>query len=86
MDTICSCSFTDQTSSNDPYWSHQPYVLCCVDKDLVKGVKDGTNNFFFLECRRRDAKLLMRDLSTGRDDNTREKKDPVPIFSLETVY
>ena len=62
-----------------------PAILCCVDKDLVKGIKDGTNNFCSLECRR-DAKLLMRDLSTGRDDDTRKKKDPVPKFFLETVY
>lgn len=28
----------------------------------------------------------MRDLSTGRDDYTREKWDPVPQFFLESVY
>ena len=59
-----------------------PAILCCIDKDYMKGNKDGSNNFFFLECRRDAKKLLMRDLSTGRDDNTRKKKDPVPKLFL----
>jgi len=62
-----------------------PAILCCVDKDLVNGIRDGTSNFFCLKSRQ-DAKLLLRDLSTGRDDDTRKKKDPVPKFFLETVY
>ena len=62
-----------------------PAILCCVDKDLVNGIRDGKNNFISLQSRE-DAKLLMRDLSTGRDDDTRKKKDPVPKFFLETVY
>eukprot|EP00984_Skeletonema_dohrnii_P037546 scaffold39706_cov161-Skeletonema_dohrnii-CCMP3373.AAC.1 len=62
-----------------------PAILCCVDKDLVNGIRDGTSNFCCLKSRQ-DAKLLMRDLSTGRDDDTRKKKDPVPKFFLETVY
>lgn len=62
-----------------------PAIRSCVDKDLVHGVREGTNNFICPESRQ-DAKFLMRDLSTGRDDDERKKKDPVPKFFLETVY
>eukprot|EP00985_Skeletonema_marinoi_P015994 scaffold8454_cov113-Skeletonema_marinoi.AAC.4 len=62
-----------------------PAILCCVDKGLVNGIREGTNNFCCFESRH-DVKLLMRDLSTGRDDYTREKWDPVPQFFLESVY
>ncbi len=62
-----------------------PAILCCVDKTLVSGVKDGSNNFCCAQSRE-DFILLMRDLSTGRDDYTREKFDPVPPFFLESVY
>lgn len=62
-----------------------PAILCCVDKDLVNGIREGSNNFCFFESRH-DVEMLMRDLSTGRDDYTREKWDPVPQFFLESVY
>jgi len=62
-----------------------PAILPCVDKGLVNGIQDGTNNFICFESRE-DVKLLLRDLSTGRDDTDRKKKDPVPKFFLETVY
>ena len=63
-----------------------PAIIPCVDKSLLEGIQDGTNNFFCFESRE-DVKLLMRDLSTGRDDNhNRKKKDPVPKFLLEAVY
>lgn len=62
-----------------------PAILCCVDKDLLLGIQHRTNNFCNFESRQ-DVKLMMRDLSTGRDDDTRTKRDPVPKFLLESVY
>jgi pimeloyl-ACP methyl ester carboxylesterase len=62
-----------------------PAIPCCVDKKLVEGIQDGSNNFFCFESRQ-DVKLLMRDLSTGRNDGTRKKKDPIPKFAYEAVY
>ena len=62
-----------------------PAILSCVDKGLVNGLREGTNNFCCFESRD-DVKLLMRDLSTGRDDYNRKKWDPVPQFFLESVY
>jgi pimeloyl-ACP methyl ester carboxylesterase len=62
-----------------------PAILCCVDKDLLFGVQDGSNNFCSAKSRE-DLKLMLRDLSTGRDDDTRKKRDPVPKFILESVY
>jgi pimeloyl-ACP methyl ester carboxylesterase len=62
-----------------------PAILCCVDKDLLLGIQQRTNNFCSFESRQ-DVKVLMRDLSTGRDDDTRKKRDPVPKFLLESVY
>ena len=62
-----------------------PAILSCVDEDLVDGIRAGTNNFCCFESRH-DVKLLMRDLSTGRDDYNRKKWDPVPQFFLESVY
>ena len=62
-----------------------PAIPCCVDKHLITGIQDGTNNFFCFESRQ-DVKLLMRDLSTGRNDDKRKKKDPIPKFFNEAVY
>ena len=62
-----------------------PAIPCCVDKKLISGLRDGSNNFFCFESRQ-DVKLLMRDLSTGRNDNKRKKKDPIPKFFNEAVY
>lgn len=62
-----------------------PAIPACIDKTLVNGILDGTNNFFCLESRT-DVKLLMRDLSTGRNDTQRKKKDPVPKFFNEAIY
>ena len=62
-----------------------PAIPACVDKDLAKGIVNGTNNFFCFESRN-DVKLLFRDLSTGRNDNERKKKDPVPKFFNEAIY
>lgn len=62
-----------------------PAIVACIDKDLIRGILDGTNNFICAESRK-DVKLLMRDLSTGRNDNERKKKDPVPKFFLEALY
>ena len=62
-----------------------PAVLPCIDKDLLAGIQDGSNNFFCVESRD-DVKVLMRDLSTGRDDHNRAKKDPIPKFFYESVY
>merc|ERR1712151_848452 len=54
-------------------------------RDLVRSILEGTNNFFCYESRE-DVKMLMRDLSTGRDDKSRRKLDPGPTFFLETIY
>jgi len=62
-----------------------PAIVPCVSRDLVRSILEGTNNFFCYESRE-DVKLLMRDLSTGRDDKSRRKLDPVPTFFLETIY
>jgi len=62
-----------------------PAIVPCVDKTLVSGILDGTNNFFCFESRE-DVKVLFRDLSTGRDDASRKKRDPVPKFFLEAIY
>ncbi|KAL7524126.1 hypothetical protein ACHAXR_001249, partial [Thalassiosira sp. AJA248-18] len=62
-----------------------PAILPCVDETLLSGLQDGSNNFFCFESRN-DVKLLMRDLSTGRDDYGRKKKDPIPKFLYETLY
>jgi len=62
-----------------------PAIPYCVDKKLITGIQDGTNNFFCFESRQ-DVKLLMRDLSTGRNDDKRKKKDPIPKFFNEAVY
>jgi len=62
-----------------------PAIVPCVDKDLVKGIEEGSRNFFCFESRE-DVKLLMRDLSTGREDTSRRKRDPVPKFFHETIY
>ncbi|KAL3775953.1 hypothetical protein HJC23_011653 [Cyclotella cryptica] len=62
-----------------------PAIVPCVDKSLVRGILDGTNNFFCFESRE-DVKVLFRELSTGRDDTSRKKRDPVPKFFLEAIY
>ncbi|KAL7521732.1 hypothetical protein ACHAWX_006407 [Stephanocyclus meneghinianus] len=62
-----------------------PAIVPCVDKALVSGILDGRNNFFCFESRE-DVKVLFRDLSTGRDDASRKKRDPVPKFFLEAIY
>jgi pimeloyl-ACP methyl ester carboxylesterase len=62
-----------------------PAIASCIDKDLLRGILDGTNNFFCFESRH-DVKLLFRDLSTGNDDASRKKKDPVPKFFYESLY
>lgn len=62
-----------------------PAILSCVDKGLITGIKDGTNNFLCAE-NREDIKLSMRDLSTGRDDAGRKKKDPIPKFFYESIF
>lgn len=62
-----------------------PAILSCVDQELLDGIQDGTNRFICFESRE-DVKLLFRDLSTGRNDNDRKKKDPVPKFFLESIY
>jgi len=62
-----------------------PAIVPCVSVTLVRSILEGTNNFFCYESRE-DVKLLMRDLSTGRDDKSRRKLDPVPSFFLETIY
>eukprot|EP00956_Cyclotella_meneghiniana_P004974 scaffold6157_cov120-Cyclotella_meneghiniana.AAC.2 len=62
-----------------------PAITCCVDKELVTGILDGTNNFFCFESRQ-DVKLLFRDLTTGNDDTSRKKKDPLPKFFYEPIY
>lgn len=62
-----------------------PAIVPCVSRDLVRSIREGTNNFFCFESRE-DVKMLFRDLSTGRDDKSRRKVDPVPTFFLETIY
>mmetsp|Transcript_5313 Transcript_5313/g.12060 ORF Transcript_5313/g.12060 Transcript_5313/m.12060 type:complete len:388 (+) Transcript_5313:46-1209(+) len=62
-----------------------PAIVACIDEELINGILDGTNRFFCFESRE-DVKLLFRDLSTGRDDTQRKKKDPVPKFFLEYIY
>jgi len=62
-----------------------PAIVPCVSRDLVRSIREGTNNFFCYESRE-DVKMLMRDLSTGRDDKSRRKLDPVPTFFLESIY
>ncbi|KAL9187589.1 hypothetical protein ACHAXT_001692 [Thalassiosira profunda] len=62
-----------------------PAILACVDQNLLNGIQDRTNNFFCFE-NRDDVKYLMRDLSTGREDAERKKRDPVPKFFLEAIY
>lgn len=62
-----------------------PAIPECIDKDFIESILNGTNNFFCFESRE-DVKMLMRDLSTGREDDTRTKKDPVPKFFYETIY
>jgi len=62
-----------------------PAILACVDRDLLDGIRDGTNRFLRPE-NREDIKMLFRDLSTGRDDDGRKKRDPVPKFLLESIY
>lgn len=62
-----------------------PAILACIDKTFFNGVIDGTNNFCCFESRE-DVKLLMRDLSTGRNDTQRKKKDPIPKFFYESIY
>lgn len=63
-----------------------PALVPCIDEDLLRGILDGTNNFFCFEESRQDVKLLFRDLSTGNDDTSRKKKDPVPKFFYESLY
>lgn len=62
-----------------------PAIIPCVDSNLLAGIQDGTNRFICFESRE-DVKLLMRDLSTGRDDDNRKKRDPVPKFFHESIY
>mmetsp|Transcript_9187 Transcript_9187/g.15970 ORF Transcript_9187/g.15970 Transcript_9187/m.15970 type:complete len:412 (+) Transcript_9187:129-1364(+) len=62
-----------------------PAIATCVNKHFIQGIVDGTNNFVCVQSRK-DVKVLMRDLSTGRDDMGRKKKDPVPKFFLEALY
>merc|ERR1719253_1766069 len=62
-----------------------PAILPCIDKDLIAGIQDGSNNFFCFESRD-DVKLLFRDLSTGRNDHDRKKKDPLPKSLYEPIY
>mmetsp|Transcript_33974 Transcript_33974/g.71458 ORF Transcript_33974/g.71458 Transcript_33974/m.71458 type:complete len:401 (+) Transcript_33974:133-1335(+) len=62
-----------------------PAIVTCVDKNLIQGILDGTNNFICVQSRK-DVKLLLRDLSTGCDNDERKKKDPVPKFFLEALY
>jgi len=62
-----------------------PAILCCIDKDLLLGIQDGSNNFCCFDSRQ-DLKLQFRDMSTGRYDDKRKKRDPVPKFMLESVY
>lgn len=62
-----------------------PAISSCVDRDLVRGILAGTNNFFCFESRQ-DVKLLFRDLTTGNDDTSRKKKDPLPKFFYEPIY
>ena len=62
-----------------------PALASCVDTCLLRGILDGTNNFFCFESRQ-DVKLLFRDLTTGKDDLSRKKRDPVPKFFYESIY
>ena len=63
-----------------------PGLAYCIDPTLLRGILDGTNNFFCFESRN-DVKVLFRDLTTGREENdVRKKKDPVPKFFYEGIY
>jgi pimeloyl-ACP methyl ester carboxylesterase len=62
-----------------------PAIASCIDQNLLRGILDGTNNFFCFESRH-DVKLLFRDLTTGNGDTSRKKKDPIPKFFYEPLY
>jgi pimeloyl-ACP methyl ester carboxylesterase len=63
-----------------------PAIASCIDKNLLGGILDGTNNFFCFESRH-NGKLLFRDLTTGNGDtSSRKKKDPIPKFFYKPLY
>merc|ERR1712007_171057 len=63
-----------------------PAITHCLDNVFITDVLEGRNKFIAFESRE-DLKLLLRDLSTGRNHtNERKKKDPIPRFFLESLY
>ena len=62
-----------------------PAILACTYKPLVNGMIEGMNIFVCLESRT-DAKLLMWNLSTGRNNTQHNKKDPVKTFFDEAIF